>query len=142
MKKNIILIAIIILLLLVIISGIIVYMIFSGKSAKKVEEPRKIDKNVITVTVGDSFVNNVKDSKKMCKLTLKLEIDKKIEALIVNRESEIRDKINLIIRSKTEFDLAGQEGQLKLQKEILQAIRKILNSDKVLNVYFDEFIVQ
>lgn len=142
MKKNIILIAIIILLLLVIISGIIGYMIFSGKSAEKAEEPRKIDKNVITITVGDSFVNNVKDSKKMCKLTLKLEIDKKMEALIVNRESEIRDKINLIIRSKTEEDLAGQEGQIKLQKEILQAIRKILNSDKVLNVYFDEFIVQ
>ncbi len=142
MKKNIILIAIIILLLLVIVSGIIVYMIFSGKTAKKAEEPRKIDKNVITVTVGDSFVNNVKDSKKMCKLVLKFEIDKKIEELMLNRESEIRDKINLLIRSKTELDLAGQEGQLKLQKEILQAVRKILNSEKVVNVFFDEFIVQ
>lgn len=142
MKKNIILITIIILLLLVIISGIIIYMLVNGQPKEPKEEPRKIDKNLVMVTVGDSFVNNVKDSKKICKVTLKIEINKKIEELVTNRESEIRDRINAIVRSKTELDLAGQEGQIKLQKEILIAIQKILNSKDIINVYFDEFIVQ
>ncbi|MGE5632243.1 MAG: flagellar basal body-associated protein FliL [Caulobacteraceae bacterium] len=141
MKKNIILIAIIILLLLVIISGIIIYMLLNTPRVPK-EEPRKIDKNLVMVTVGDSFVNNVKDSKKICKLTLEIEVNKNISELVANRQSEIRDKINAMVRSKTEEDLAGQEGQMSLQKEILAAIQKILNTKEVVNIYFDEFIVQ
>ena len=141
MKKNIILIAVIILLLLVIVSGIIIYMILNTPKEVK-EEPIKIDKDLMMVTIGDSFVNNVKDSKKICKLTMKVEINKDVAELITYRESEIRDKINSMIRSKTEADLEGKEGQEKLQKEIVTAIQNIINSKKVKNVYFDEFIVQ
>jgi len=130
MKKNIILIAVIILLLLVIISGIIIYMIFNKPKEVK-EEPIKIDKNVMMVTLGDSFVNNVKDSKKICKLTLKLEIEKEVAELVTYRESEIRDRINALLRAKTEADLAGREGQEKLQKEIVEMIQKIINSQKI-----------
>lgn len=141
MKKNIILIAIIILLLLVIVSGIIIYMLFNSQKEPK-EEPIKIDKNLMIVTIGDSFVNNVKESKKICKLTMKVEINKEVAELITYRESEIRDKINAMIRAKTEAELAGKEGQEKLQKEIVAAIQKIINSKEIKNVYFDEFIVQ
>jgi flagellar basal body-associated protein FliL len=141
MKRNIILIAIIILLLLVIVSGIIIYMLLNAQKEVK-EEPIKIDKNLMMVTVGDSFVNNVKDSKKICKITMKIEINKEVAELITYRESEIRDRINAMIRSKTETDLAGKEGQEKLQKEIVTAIQKIINSKEVKNVYFDELIVQ
>jgi len=141
MKKNIILIVIIILLLLIIVSGIIVYMLLNSPKDTK-EEPIKIDKELMMVTIGDSFVNNVKDSKKICKLTMKVEIYKEVAELITYRESEIRDRINAMIRSKTEVDLDGREGQEKLQKEIVSAIQKIINSKKVKNVYFDEFIVQ
>ena len=141
MKKNIILIAIIILLLLIIVSGIIIYMILNNPKEVK-EEPIKIDKNLMMVTIGNSFVNNVKDSKKICKLTMKVEIGKEVAELVAYRESEIRDTINAMIRSKTEEDLAGKEGQEKLQKEIVAAIQKIINSKEIRNVFFDEFIVQ
>lgn len=141
MKKNYILIAVIILLLLLIVSGIIIYVLLNNPRVVK-EEPIKIDKNIMMVTVGDSFVNNVKDSKKICKLTMKVEIGKEVAELVTYRESEIRDKINSIMRSKSEADLAGKEGQEKLQKEIVAAIRDIINSEEIRNVYFDEFIVQ
>lgn len=141
MKKNIILISIIILLLLLIISGIIIYMVLNNQKEVK-EGPIKIDKNVMIVTVGDSFVNNVKESKKICKITLKVEINKAVAELVTYRESEIRDRINALVRSKTEADLAGKEGQEKLQKEIVEIIQKIINSKEIKSVYFDEFIVQ
>ncbi|MHB1392440.1 MAG: flagellar basal body-associated FliL family protein [Clostridia bacterium] len=141
MKRNIILIAIIILLLLVIVSGIIIYMIFNTPKEVK-EEPIKIDKDLMMVTLGDSFVNNVKDSKKICKLSLKVEINKEVAELVTYRESEIRDRINALIRSKTEADLAGKEGQEKLQKEIVATMQKIINSKEIRNVYFVEMIVQ
>lgn len=141
MKKNIILIAIIILLLLVIVSGIIIYMLFNTPRDAK-DEPIKIDKNLMMVSVGEAFVNNVKDSKKICKITMKVEINKDVADLIAYRESEIRDKINGMVRSKTEEDLSGKEGKEKLQKEILEMIQKLINSKEVRNVFFDEFIVQ
>lgn len=141
MKRNIILIAIIIFLLLLIISGIIIYMIFNKPKEVK-EEPIKIDKNLMMVSIGDSFVNNVKGSKKICKLTIKLEINKEVAELVTYRESEIRDKINALIRAKTEDDLEGREGQEKLQEEIVALIQKIINSKGIKDVYFDEFIVQ
>jgi len=75
-------------------------------------------------------------------LTFKLEVDKEVAELVTYRESEIRDRINALIRSKTEADLEGKEGQEKLQKEIVEIIKKIINSKKIRNVYFDEFIVQ
>lgn len=141
MKRNIILIGAIVLLLLVIVSGIIVYIIFNTQREAE-EDPIKIDKKLMMVTLGDPFVNNVKESKKICKLTCKLEIDKEVAELVTYRESEIRDRINSLIRSKTEEDLAGKEGQEKLQKEIVDIIQRIINSKKIKNVYFDEFIVQ
>jgi flagellar FliL protein len=141
MKKNIALIGVIILLLLVIASGIIIYMLLNAPKDSG-QEPIKIDKNITMVTVGDSFVNNVKDSKKVCKITLEVEINKEIAELITYRQAEIRDTINAMMRSKTEEDLAGKEGQERLQKEIVTAIQKIINSKEVKNVYFDEFIVQ
>jgi len=141
MKRNIILIAAIVLLLLVIVSGIIIYMFFNKPKVAE-EEPIKIDKKLMMLSLCDSFVNNVKDSKKICKLTFKLEVDKEVAELVTYRESEIRDRINALIRSKTEADLEGKEGQEKLQKEIVEIIKKIINSKKIRNVYFDEFIVQ
>lgn len=141
MKKNIVLITIIMLLLLVIVSGIIIYILLNNPRVVK-EEPIKIDKELMMVSLGDSFVNNVKDSKKICKVTLKVEINKEVAELITYRESEIRDRINALMRSKTEADLAGKEGQEKLAKEMTAAMQKIINSKEIRNVYFDEFIVQ
>jgi flagellar basal body-associated protein FliL len=107
------------------------------------EEPIKIDKDMTMVAIGEEpFVNNVKDSKKICKVTLKVETNKETAELIEYRSAEIRDKINALIRSKTEEDLAGREGQEKLQKEIVAIIQKIIKTEEVKNVFFEEFIVQ
>lgn len=140
-NKNILLILIIILLLVVIILGVSFYMM-SSKTSKSAEEVLKIDKNIIMYSFDDSFVSNIKESRRILKITIKIELaNKKIEELIKAREPEIRNEINFILRSKTEQDLEGSEGQTKLQKQILESIRKIIKSEKVLNVYFDEFII-
>jgi len=137
-----ILIIVIILLVFVIIAtGFILYFIKSNDTAK--EELLKVDKNIIMYSFDDSFISNVKDSKKILKITIKLELpNSKIEKLIDARNPEIRNEVNLILRGKTEEDLNGSEGQVKLQEEILGVVKKILKTDKILNVFFDEFIIQ
>ncbi len=142
-KKNLILIVIIIVLLLIIVSGIILYIFVLNKPPKEEVKERKIDDKLVEIPFN-YFANNVKDSKKVSKLTIKLEVDKDIETIIVNRTSEIRDAINLIMRSKTEQDLDGAEGQLKIKEEILKKIREILilKPERRVFVYIDEIITQ
>ncbi|MDD2480756.1 MAG: flagellar basal body-associated FliL family protein [Lutispora sp.] len=140
-KKMILIIVIILLVFVIIATGFILYFIKSNDTAK--EELLKVDKNIIMYSFDDSFISNVKDSKKILKITIKLELpNSKIEKLIDARNPEIRNEVNLILRGKTEEDLNGSEGQVKLQEEILGVVKKILKTDKILNVFFDEFIIQ
>lgn len=141
-KRNFVLIAIIILLLFIILSGIILYIFVLNKPVKEGLEEITIDKNVVLYEFGSSFVNNVKDSKKMVKLTVKLEVDAKLVELLDYKKSAIIEKINLIMRGKTEQDLAGKEGQLKLESEIRDTIKKMISTDKLVDANIEEFIVQ
>ncbi|MGB7606533.1 MAG: flagellar basal body-associated FliL family protein, partial [Lutisporaceae bacterium] len=81
-------------------------------------------------------------STKMAKLTIKMDVDKKLVELLDYRKSEIIDKINLIMRGKTDQDLEGVEGQLKVKTEIRDAIKKIISTEKKIEVFVEELIVQ
>lgn len=141
-NKNFVLIAIIILLLVVILSGIILYIFMLNKPEEPAVKEISIDKKVVLYEFDSSFVNNVKDSKRIAKLTIKMDVDTKLVELLDYRNSEIIDKINMIMRNKTEQDLAGVEGQLKLKSEVKEAIKKILSTEKKIEVYIVELIVQ
>lgn len=140
-NKNILLILTVIVLLLIIVLGVAFYMI-SSKTLSSEEKTIRLDKNIVMYSFDDSFISNVKDSRRILKIIVKIEIENnKIQKLIEAREPEIRNEINLILRSKTEQDLEGSEGQTKLQKQILDCIKGIIKTEKILNVYFDEFII-
>lgn len=141
-KKNFLLIAIIILLLFIILSGIILYIFVLNKPEEPINKEITIDKEIVLYEFGNSFVNNVKDSKKMTKLTVKLDVDEKLVELLENRKSEIIDKINLMMRGKIEQDLEGKEGQLKIKAEVQDIIKKTLSTDKKVVAYIEEIIVQ
>ncbi|MDF2845929.1 MAG: flagellar basal body-associated protein FliL [Herbinix sp.] len=141
-KKNFILIAIIILLLFIILSGIILYIFVLNKPEEPINKEITIDKEIVLYEFGSSFVNNVKDSKKMTKLTVKLDVDQKLVVLLDNRKSEIIDKINLLMRGKVEQDLVGKEGHLKIKAEVQDIIKKTLSTSKKVVVYVEEIIVQ
>lgn len=141
-KKNFVLIAIIILLLFVIVSGIILYIFVLNKPQETGIKEITIDKDVVLYEFGSSFVTNVKDSRKIAKLTIKLEVDTKLVELLDYKKSAIIDKINLIMRGKTELDLAGVEGQMKIKAEVRDAIKKIISTQKKIEVNVEEFIVQ
>ena len=118
-NKNILLILTVIVLLLIIVLGVAFYMI-SSKTLSSEEKTIRLDKNIVMYSFDDSFISNVKDSRRILKIIVKIEIENnKIQKLIEAREPEIRNEINLILRSKTEQDLEGSEGQTKLQKQIL-----------------------
>lgn len=145
-RNNLILIIIIAILLLVIIAGIILYITVLSKAHIKEPVTIKIDENIISYAFEDPFINNVNNSNKMIKVSIEMELnkknDKKLEEALPHKLAEMRDKINYIIRGKNEQDLMGPQGQETLKREILKAMRGILGEEKVVNIYFSEFIVQ
>lgn len=141
-KRNFVLIVIIILLLFIILSGIILYIFVMNKPEEPKVKEITINKDIVLYEFGTSFVNNVKGSDKFAKLTIKLDVDKKLVELLDYKKSAIIEKINLIMRGKTADDLAGVEGQLKLETEIRDAIKKIISTEKLVEVNIEELLVQ
>ncbi len=141
MNKKMLLILIAVILLIAITLAI-VFVVLSLNTTKPKEETLKINKSHVMFTFADSFVTNIKESKRILKSVIEVEVaDRKTENLLIAREAEIRNEIYLTLRSKKEEDFEGAEGQTNLQKEIMDIIKRILKTDKVLNVYFLEFII-
>ncbi|NLM42466.1 MAG: flagellar basal body-associated FliL family protein [Clostridiales bacterium] len=140
-KKNILITILIILLFIIILFAFSIFFL-SYRSNLNSQESIKIDKNIKIYSFDEPFVSNIKDSNKILKIIIKLEIsNSRIEEVVDAKNPEIRHEINLLLRGKTEEDLKGSEGQSMLQREILDLIKKLLDTESVKNVYFDEFII-
>ncbi len=57
------------------------------------------------------------------------------------RQPQLRNIINLILSGKTSKDLVSIEDRLNLQEEIKASINHVLSNGKILEVYFNEFLV-
>lgn len=130
---------IVIVLLVSLIAGIIVgIFIFSNNSKEKKVKPVK----TFSITMNDLYCN-IKDSKRILKVKITLETtsEKTLENL-ATKQFLVRDQVNKIIRGLTDEDLQGKEGQVKLQNQIKSDLVELFEDDSIINVYFDDFIIQ
>jgi flagellar FliL protein len=61
---------------------------------------------------------------------------------IIERDSEIRDGILLLLASKTFDDISKPEGKISLRGELITQINTLLKKEAVRALYFTEFVVQ
>ena len=91
-KKTLLIIVIALLIFIIIASGFGLYFIINSNAEK--EDLLKVDKKIIMYSFEDSFISNVKDSKRILKITIKVELaNSKIEDIITARNPEIRNEI-------------------------------------------------
>jgi len=137
-KKMIIIVAIA--LALVIAIGVTAVVVLTG--GKEPAEVNYDDLPKFYHEITDLY-SNIKDSSRICKVNATIEIvDETLATEIKDQEFVIRDAINLIIRSSTEEQLLGEEGQLYLQDEIKLTLNEKFDTDMVTNVYFKQLIIQ
>ncbi|QEK12267.1 hypothetical protein FQB35_07690 [Crassaminicella thermophila] len=124
-----------------IITALVVGVTFYFVAQKKVnQEPKEIKTYIYSI--GELYAN-VKDSRKILKVNLDVEIsDEKLTEKLNSKRSEITNNILELLRSKSEVQLSGDEGQQALRKEILKSIKLVLPSEDIIDVYFIEFIIQ
>lgn len=139
-NRNAILVILLVLVVVLAVVGIVLGIAFyrnnnAGNSNKKHSE-------TFNLTLQDMYCN-IKDSKKIVRVKVTIETNNKNTLeLLENKQFLIRDDINKIIRSKTEEELQGDEGQIKLQKEIKESLIKLFDDVAITNVYFDDLIIQ
>lgn len=130
--KNIII--VILTILLATVAGVGGYLYMSTR--EKVEP-------VFKVSIDEPQIKtNLKDSKKMVVLSFEIEYTgKELTEEIKTKETEIRDLVLTILRSKTPDDIDGSVGKEKVKNEIVKGLKKVLNTENIRDVFFKEFFV-
>lgn len=134
-------------LILIVLSASISYIIatrvvFPKDIAANEEDP--IEFTGLVTQIG-SFTTDLRDNTnrtRVVRVEIAVEVtDKKAIDQIAERKIPIQDKIITILRSKTADELKGDEGKNMLAEELQKGMEELL-SYRIVNVYFNEFIVQ
>ncbi|MBZ4645869.1 MAG: flagellar protein FliL [Petroclostridium sp.] len=148
-KGNLILLGIILILVLAIAFGIGWLVVSGGQDNKEAEAKPKYDlkKSKLYAIAGEPIVSNlntgdVKD-KKVIRVKAQLRVaDDKIIKVLTERNVEIVDIMISILRAKTPEEMIKPDAKEIVKNELINKINKAFNTDKVLDAFFEEFIVQ
>ncbi|MBU5254763.1 flagellar basal body-associated FliL family protein [Tissierella praeacuta] len=136
-KKNTLIIVII--LLLALVAGIAVGIFFFSNSSG---EKREKEIQTYSITLEDLYCN-IKESKRILKIRVTLETtNERSLAKLTEKQFLIRDEVNKIIANLTEDELRGKEGQVNLQNQIKTNMVELFNDQSIINIYFNDFIIQ
>lgn len=132
---------ILLVVLIIIVSAIAAYLYFFVMNADSL--PSHDTKNVVYYSPGDSFITNLKGSRRYIKVDIQLELSNKALISEFNkRNAEMRDEIYSTLRDSTVEEIDGAEGQDKLRMKLVERLNKLFNTSDIINVYFTDFVVQ
>lgn len=137
-NKTIILLIVLILVIVLAVLGIVLGITYYRGNTQHTSKSME----TYSFTLEEMYCN-IKESKRILRAVITVEANN--ESTIKNlqeKEFLIRDDINKIIRSKTEEDLEGKEGQISLQDEIKNSLINLFNDSSITNIYFNELIIQ
>lgn len=93
----------------------------------------------------DNFIVNLADpgGRRYLNIKIVLELsDKEFIGHLEKRVPQIRDRILMILPTKTFKDIQSVEGKNSLRTAIIVEMNDILQDGKITNLYFQEFVVQ
>jgi flagellar protein FliL len=93
----------------------------------------------------EPFVVNLSDPKGKRYLKIQLEIELMSPEAVeraARATPKLRDMVIMMITSLTFEDVMTPEGKILIRDELLQRFNQIMRPDRVLNIYFTEFVIQ
>ena len=91
----------------------------------------------------ETFIVNLQVKGSFLKVDIQLEFAAAEEMKSAEKEvPRLRDTIIQILSSKTASEILTSDGKEKLKDELRQSINGLLGEEKVVEVYFTEFIIQ
>ena len=108
------------------------------------ETARGSAREIGSIYALDSFTVNLADSDgyHYLKVKINLEMNKeKLSLEIKERLPQFRDSIITLLSGKTTEAVKSPEGKAQIKVEIITMLNQYLNTGKITNVYFGDFIV-
>ncbi len=124
---------------------------FKAKKGEKKEKAEVVapvrqgsSEKLIPMPLNPYLVNLIDpDTRRYLKIRIVLNLsDKKLEKEITDKLPSISDAIIMFLTSKTYDEVISPMGKRKLKNEILKIVNKHLQTGRVTQVFFTEFLVQ
>lgn len=90
----------------------------------------------ITVNLAES------GGRRYLKLGLEVEVNSDVAAQLKAQTPRIRDAIIMLLAGKTYGDVSSPDGKVLLKAEIAARLNQILGAQRVVRVYFTDFVVE
>lgn len=122
-----------ILLVIVVAAGIMLYMfVLKGEPEPTYDQ----------YSPGEYFVTNVKESNRLLKTSIVLELDSdKMQEELTEKNTLIRDTIIIILRELDETEVRAPDVQEKLREMLKDALNKQLGTEHIIGILFNDFVM-
>lgn len=107
----------------------------------QIMSPQKTLLNIVTIpTVTINLAD--KDNIRYLKVGFDIEVSTEdAKKALEEQKARIRDSIIILLSSKTYAELSTTEGKLKVKNEISTRLNQILGVPRVVQIYFNEFVI-
>jgi len=142
-KSNKLLIIIALVVVLLGAGGAGAYFKFLKPPGEKAENEKK--QEVSAIYEMDTYMVNLADpgGKRFLKATMKLKVSSAdTSEECKSRNFELRDLVLTLLAGKESEEVASADDKLALKKQVIEAVNRVLQKGKVLDVYFTDFLVQ
>ena len=90
----------------------------------------------ITVNISDP------SGRRYLKLGMEVEVNADVAAALQANNPRIRDAIIMLLAGKTFSDISSPDGKVLLKAEVAARLNQILGAQRVIRVYFTDFVVE
>lgn len=115
-----------------------------GKGAENKKAQDELLKKRIDFPL-ESFIVNLADPGGRRYLSTKIVLeysDKDLVAALEKKVPQIRDRVLMILPTKTYKDLKSVEGKNALKNTLIHDLNSVLQEGEITNIYFQEFVIQ
>jgi len=139
MSKTIIIVIIVFVVLLIGAGAAWFFLVWNNQEAAAEEPP--VEKGVLFHT-GEVFVTNLMNSELLLKSDVYINVPDRNLQVLQDNVQQVRDRIIRVLRQFTEEDIAKDDFQDLVRDRIKNDLQNTLNIDKIIDIYFAEFVLQ
>ncbi len=109
----------------------------------RIERQTPLPRSVGHVLPLPSIVVNLQEpgGRRYLKLGLEVEVNSDVASQLKENNARIRDAIIMLLAGKSYGEIASPDGKVLLKAEIAGRINQILGAQRVIRVYFTDFVV-
>ncbi|MBQ9536490.1 MAG: flagellar basal body-associated FliL family protein [Desulfovibrionaceae bacterium] len=114
------------------------------EASAKIERPTTLGRASGIVVPLPPITVNLRDAsgRRYLKLGMEVQVNKDVSKALKANEARIRDAVIMLLAGKGYEEVASPDGKVMLKAEVANRLNQILGEQRVIRVYFTDFVVQ